>query len=124
MSAITSRRRAELGRAQGLCLLAVTTLLCACPPPDLDLSDDPEQYVDDVAYRRGILERDLNGTESDYAQERLRLYGHAGLGWEALPERDPPSRAFTTDDIERLAAGQPLARGSLETLGPATLPSN
>lgn len=93
-------------------------------PPDLDLRDDPEAYVGDVNYRRGILERDLTSTDNDYAQERLALYGVMGFGWEALPERDPPSRPFTLDDAQRLADGRPLERGDLVTLAPLELPTD
>jgi hypothetical protein len=94
------------------------------PTTSDDLSDDPEAYISDVGYRRGILERDLTSTDNDYAQQRLTLYGVLGFGWELLPERDPPSRPFTVEDSARLAAGEALERGDLQALAPIELPED
>ncbi|MCP4872563.1 MAG: hypothetical protein GY898_28060 [Proteobacteria bacterium] len=95
-------------------------------PPEGWLDDDPTAYIEDVAYRRGILERDLVSTDNIYAQRRLEQYGIDGEGWDVLPEWDPPSRWLTDADRERLAAGLPLEFDPAEatSLTPDELPTD
>lgn len=61
--------------------------LAGCQP--LDLTDDPWAYIENVDYRRGILERDLTYAGNTYGEKRLLAY--ARPEWEDLPERDPMS---------------------------------
>ncbi len=89
--------------------LLALLLLAGCvnaPALPLDLSDDPIAYIEDVHYRRGILERDLHLPDNDYARQRYGLYGLADEGWERLDPRDRPSRKLTLDDTELLIDGQ------------------
>lgn len=111
-----------------LCSLLILALLPACADPvsALDLRDDPAAYLDDVAYRRGILERDLHFRDNDYADERFALYGLAGEGWELLPTRDRPARNLTTEDVQRLLDGsiEDLDVSDLRPLVPASVPDD
>lgn len=90
---------------------------------DVDLTDDPERYIEDATWRRAVLEHDLTSTDNDYARERLSQYGMAGLGWDALPELDFPSRALTVADTQGLAEARPLSGGNLSRLVPDELPT-
>ncbi|MEE2829931.1 MAG: hypothetical protein VX498_12145 [Myxococcota bacterium] len=92
----------------------------------LDLSDNPEAYVDSVRYRRAILERDLRETSSDYALLRLESYGLPAAAWELLPERDLPSRPLRDEDLERFQSGLPPVWDPAEAtaLTPEELPSS
>jgi mono/diheme cytochrome c family protein len=86
--------------------------------------DERTSYLGDVDYRRDVLERDLTGTENDYAQHRLALYGFAGEGWEVLPEVDLPSRPLR---VEETGAGEATSWGvddTLTTLVPEELPTS
>jgi len=105
-------------------LPAFALLLVGCPvgPEPLDLSDDPEAYIGDAAYRRAILERDLTDTTNTYAADRLANYGLGDEGWDALPAADWPSRPLFDADREALAGGEDLEGGELTTLVPADLP--
>jgi mono/diheme cytochrome c family protein len=90
-----------------------------------ELVDDAQQYIDDVDYRRAIVERDLTDRENEYARTRLALYGVAGSGWEELPERDPRARPLRASELASLEAGAPfsLAPGEGESLLPAVMPA-
>jgi len=96
--------------------------LCACPPIHPDLSDNPEEYIDNAAYRRGILERDLITRDNSYATDRLASYGIAGIGWDLLPAVDFPSRPLLDSDREALSNGEAMDEGELTTLVPSSLP--
>ncbi len=130
---MTQRAR---GRKQGALNASTAALLgasavaasvaagCASPAPDLD--DDPQRYIDDVAYRRGILERDLMPGDSDYNRLRIARYGRAGEGWEILPERDPPSLPLTLDAAASLREGAllPFDEARATRLRPDALPAS
>jgi len=108
-------------------LVALLISLSACAPADLPLlSDDPQRYIYDVDYRRGILERDLTARDNEYAEARLELYAIEGEGWDALPERDPLARPLRVSELEGLQSGEPfkMADGEGERLTPDTLPSS
>ena len=115
-----SRRRPRLHGA----LLPLLLVLAGCPSPEEPDPADPSSYLEDVAYRRMVLERDLLDHDNDYAQRRLAQYGIEGERWEALPERAPPSRALTDADRALLAAGEPLTfdPASVDPIVPAELP--
>lgn len=100
-------------------------LVAGCPGPPPDLADDPEAYIESPRYRRGILERDLREQQSSYARDRLVSYGQMGLGWEVLPEWDPPSRALRNEDLERFLAGEQPEwdDAEAESLEPFELPA-
>lgn len=87
-----------------------------CSPPDPSpAASEAQAYLDDAAYRREVLERDLLRTDDDYAQLRLEHYALED-GWDALPERDPESAPLT------LAEGLALAEGgTLELLDGTSL---
>jgi mono/diheme cytochrome c family protein len=108
------------------CLLALLLAGCAEERPDLDLADDAGRYVGDVDYRRGVLERDLHLTENDYAQRRLDLYALEGEGWDALPERDRPTRLLSTDDTDLLEEGSldDLDLAEVAPFGPTDWPTH
>ncbi len=89
--------------------------LAACTP--VDLADDPVAYIDDLVYRRGILERDLEHGDNDYGAERFDQYGIRGSDWEALPEWDPPSAPVPSEP--RLT----FDPASATTLTPPALPA-
>jgi hypothetical protein len=90
-------------------LSLLSILLAGCPVLPLEqLGDDPVRYIEEAAYRRGILERDLSSSDNDYARSRLASYGIAGLGWDALPVRDPLSRPLLSEDVALLVAGDSL----------------
>jgi len=91
-----------------LLLLATALGAVACEPSEVLPPDATVPYLDDVDFRRAVLERDLVSYDNGYAQQRLRLYGLEGEGWETLPERDPPSRPLTDEDRDRLADGLQL----------------
>ena len=105
-------------------LLGALALLGAgCADPPLvppDLADDPDAYLHDVHYRRGILERDLVTTGNDYALLRLQRYAMPHPSWDTLPVRDPPTRALGVDEQGRVAT---LPTGGLSTLTPVTPPT-
>lgn len=108
-------------------LLSLVLVAVACDTSGpLPLPDDPRPYLDDVEFRRMVLERDLVSTDNVYAQRRLAEYAIAGEGWEMLPERDRPSRPLTDEDRARLAAGEPLLWDPAEatTLMPDVLPED
>jgi len=81
--------------------------------------------LNDLDYRRAILERDLLSTDNLYAQRRLQNYGLATGYWESLAERDRPSRPLFSEDVERLVAGLDLELRAEEmtSLNPAQLPA-
>ncbi len=123
--------RPALSTLPGVCVVALAALLTAgCPterePPSVPLTDDPVAYIEEVAYRRGILERDLVSTDNAYAQRRLNSYAIEGEDWEALPAWDPPSRWLTDEDRERLAEGLPLELdlAEVDRLTPDELPTD
>ena len=90
-------------------LLPLPLLLASCAPigPVLDLDDDPVAYVEDLAYGRAVLERDLLSTDNRYAQQRLERYG-LEEEWGGLFARDPVTRPLRRDDVQRLVDGQEL----------------
>jgi len=102
---VTARR---LRRAPALVALGLTVVGCPEPQEAPDLADDPVRFVEDVAYRRAILERDLTGRDNDYATLRLEQYGRAGEGWEELDARDPFSRGLRPEDVAALQRGESL----------------
>ena len=103
----------------------IVLLLGGClPPGPVDLTDDPVAYIADAPYRRAILERDLTTTENRYASQRLERYGRGSVGWDVLPEFDPPSRPVTQADIDAAVAGDPLTAGVTTTLVPDALPDS
>ncbi len=110
------------------CLVVAALLGCGCedPPPGLDLSDDPTRYIEQIEYRRGVLQRDLIGRETTYAQKRLELYGLADEGWELLPERDRPSRRLSVEDTDRLQEGSldDIDVSDLRPVMPETVPDD
>ena len=92
-------------------LLGAVALAVGCTGQvkvDEPLGDDAERYIGDVAYRRGILERDLTDRDNEYAELRLELYGVEGSGWERLAERDPRSRLLRASELEALEDGGPF----------------
>jgi mono/diheme cytochrome c family protein len=107
----------------------VLLLLIGCAPEGEtiapDLRDDPEAYVDDVAYGRGILERDLVSVDNLYAQKRLERYG-VEEHWEGLAERDPVTRSLRRQDVERLLAGEEPELDAFEatSFAPEELPDS
>ena len=107
--------------------LLLLTLLLGCDPtvdpPVLDLRDDPVAYVEDPAYGRAILERDLLSTDNLYAQKRLAMYA-VEEGWGGLPERDPVTRPLITADVQRLLDDQDprLEAAPAASLVPEALP--
>jgi hypothetical protein len=114
--------------------LATVLLLGACsltpPPPaacDAEarerLGDDPERFLQDADYRRLVLSCDLVSTESQYAAARHAKYAIPGPGWDALPERNRPSRALALSDEAVLSAGRALEEGALAVL-PEDIPSD
>ena len=123
-------RRPPGGRATwwraGLLLAALLGAACEVPPPELDLSDDPTRYIEQIEYRRGVMERDLLGLDTTYAQKRLTLYGLAGEGWDLLEERDRPSRRLSVEDTERLQAGglDDLDVSDLQPVMPGSIPDD
>ena len=109
-------------------VILATGIACSPPPdgPPDELGDDAERYLNEPSYRRAILERDLLTTDNDYARRRVNNYATAEGGWDALPERDPPSRALRSADVERLVAGLDLdpLRDTLTRLSPPQVPNN
>jgi len=109
---------------------AALLTLVACgpnlPEPPSELPDSVELYLNDLDYRRAILERDLLSTDNLYAQRRLQNYGLSSGYWESLGERDRPSRPLLNEDVERLVAGLDLELRAEEmtSLSPAQLPAN
>lgn len=103
------------------CLLALAATACETDPPSLP--DDPESFVEERAYRRAVLERDLWKTDNDYARIRLGRYALQDEGWDVLAEADFPSRAFTRADAAGLAAGLALEGGG-EPLVPPSWPED
>lgn len=89
-------------------MLLACLLLVACDPDlggePLDLSDDPQAYIDNPAYGRAILERDLVSDGNDYAQKRLERYG-VDEAWGGLRDRDVVARPLHADDVARLQEG-------------------
>lgn len=75
------------------------------PPTTDDLADDPTRYVEDRAYRRAVLERDLTDRAPLYARQRLARYATDGAAsWDRLPERQWRSAPLTVEDARRMAA--------------------
>jgi mono/diheme cytochrome c family protein len=111
---------AQLGTGAAATLVALT-LGVGCR--EIRELDERTRYLEDVDYRRAVLERDLTATENDYARQRLDLYGLAGEGWELLPEADLPSRPLT---VEETGAGEPAwaSDAALTTLLPDELPTS
>ena len=107
--------------------LGVVLLAVACSPADLGdpLDDDPVAFIEDAAYRRGILERDLVSVENAYAQRRLANYGLDRDGWDVLPALDRATLPVTPAVVEAVAAGEPPAfdHASATTLVPDRLPA-
>lgn len=99
-------------------------LLAACETPPGAHPDDPAPYLEDRSFRRAVLERDLLSHDNLYARRRLDSYALEGEGWDLLPTRDPPSRALTDEDRERLRMGLPLQvdPAELASLEPPELP--
>jgi mono/diheme cytochrome c family protein len=97
----------------------------ATPGPPPEIADDPRAYVEETAYRRGVLERDLFTTENRYAERRLQMYGVEGTGWDSLPERDPPSIPLSLAARDELVAGGTPAfdETSATRLSPSAWPS-
>lgn len=92
------------------------------------LPDDPERFVGETSYRRGVLLRDLTDLGNDYGALLAVSYGLDGQGWDLLPERDLGGRALTTEDLQRLQAGETLDSLDLDSaqevpLAPDGLPS-
>jgi len=108
------------------CLGVLLGLALGCQPIPEDLSDNPEQYIESAPYRRGILERDLRETRSEYSRERLASYGRAALPWELLPKWDPPSRPVRATDLATFAAGEfpPWGDDPASTLTPDEIPTS
>ena len=116
-----------------LLALAPAPALAACDDgvpveePPVTLPDDPVAYVEDVAYGRAILLRDLTTTDNAYAARRLDRYGLEGEGWSLLPARDDPSRPLTAADVAAAQSGDPYPSGDdaapLTTLVPDDLPA-
>ncbi len=115
---------ASLGAVHWILLIGLL-VGCELPAdlPPLDLADDPEAYIQNPAYRRAILERDLLSRDSDYARKRLEFYARAD-GWDALDFRDPASRALTQDDLDTFASGAVPSLGGAATLVPDELPQS
>lgn len=105
---------------------AAPALVAGCASPSPDLADDPQRYLDDVDYRRGILERDLTPGNNDYTRVRLQRYGRSGEGWEILPERDPPSLPLAVEVVQAYRGGAPLAFDDARAtrLAPAEIPAS
>jgi hypothetical protein len=76
--------------------------------PPLAAGEGPKRFVEDTSYRRAVLLDDLVTLENDYAAERFQKYGIEGEGWDALPERDPPSRPLRPADVAKFIAGEPV----------------
>ncbi len=108
---------------RALPLLALALAGCPTDPVPLDLSDDVVAYIEDAAYRRAILERDLTDDSNTYAADRLANYGLGDEAWDALPAVDRPSRPLFDEDRDAVAAGEDLAGGTLTTLVPDDLPA-
>jgi len=106
-------------------LWAVGSVACTAEVRESEPRSEAERYVQDVSFRRNILEEDLLTFDNEYAQDRLALYAIEGEGWEALPERDPPSVPLTFDEVDRIAAGERLTVDAAQatTLVPAELPT-
>lgn len=75
----------------------------------VSLADDPVRYIEEPAYRRGVLERDLTVAGNEYAQERLALYALDDVGWDLLPTGDELSLPLTLSDVAALSAGEVLS---------------
>jgi hypothetical protein len=110
-------------------LMGVATLAVACSgnvQVEEVLDDDPQRYIGDVDYRRGIVERDLTDRDNAYAETRLSRYGVDGAGWEQLAERDPRSRPLRVGELEGLEGGAPfsLAAGEGARLTPTEMPTS
>ncbi len=116
-------RWVRMRRSSPLVLLTALLVGCVAASTPVD-PDNPGPYLYDVAFRRAVLERDLLTVDNGYAQRRLARYAIPEQGWEILPTRDPASRPLTDEDRDRLAAGEPLELGDLESLLPADLPTD
>ena len=103
---------------------ACSGIACQVVQVDEALDDDPQRYIEDVHYRRGIVERDLTDRGNEYAAMRLEQYGVEGFGWELLAERDPPSRPLRAHELDGLQDGAPLTLdpGQGASLSPANIP--
>jgi hypothetical protein len=105
---------------------ATATLVALALGPgcrEIQLEDERTRYLEEVEYRRVVLERDLTSTANDYATLRLEQYGLPGEGWEILPEADRPSRPLR---LEESATGERAwtSEGELTTLLPERLPTS
>lgn len=67
------------------------------------LEDDVRRYVDDPAYRRAVLERDLTDRAPLYARARLARYSKSGdKGWETLSVRRWETAPLSVDDARAM----------------------
>ncbi|MFT7520653.1 MAG: mono/diheme cytochrome c family protein [Kiritimatiellia bacterium] len=95
-----------------------------CDRADSPLDEDPDRFIDDAAYRCGVLQRDLISTESSYAAQRFENYALGDRRWDALPLRDPASRPLTSLDAQALNSGGQLTLNGTEiALSPDLLPT-
>ncbi len=108
-----------------LALLGAGLVACASEagPPADPLADDPIAYIEDMEYRRGVLERDLLDGDNVYSAVRLDRYGVEG-GWDELPTRDLPTAPVTAGVLAHYGATEALvADGELTSLVPDELPT-
>ncbi len=69
---------------------------------------EADRYIDDRAFRRGVVERTFENPDNLYSKVRINNYGLEERGWEKLPEWNPRSIPATREHGERLTRGEKL----------------